>query len=34
MAVSVYYKVQARGFEAGHERDDWLTAEWRENNEY
>jgi hypothetical protein len=26
-AESAYYKAEARGFEPGHEVDDWLTAE-------
>ncbi|GJL72882.1 MAG: hypothetical protein NMNS01_20810 [Nitrosomonas sp.] len=31
VAVSAYYKAQARGFEPGHELEDWLTAEAEEN---
>ncbi|SET02038.1 Protein of unknown function [Nitrosomonas marina] len=27
IAVSAYYKAQARGFEPGHELEDWLSAE-------
>ncbi|SEN27328.1 DUF2934 domain-containing protein [Nitrosomonas marina] len=27
IAVSAYYKAQARGFEPGHELEDWLLAE-------
>lgn len=27
IAVSAYYKAQARGFAPGHELDDWLQAE-------
>ncbi|SER15158.1 Protein of unknown function [Nitrosomonas sp. Nm51] len=27
IAVSAYYKAQARGFEPGHELADWLAAE-------
>ncbi len=27
IAVAAYYKAEARGFEAGHELDDWLKAE-------
>lgn len=27
IAVSAYYKAQARGFVPGHELDDWLAAE-------
>jgi hypothetical protein len=27
IAVLAYYKAQARGFEPGHELDDWLAAE-------
>lgn len=30
IAVSAYYKAQARGFQSGHELDDWLTAEAEE----
>lgn len=30
IAVSAYYKAQARGFQAGHELEDWLTAEAEE----
>jgi hypothetical protein len=26
-AECAYYKAEARGFELGHEMDDWLTAE-------
>ena len=26
-AVCAYYKAEARGFEPGHEMDDWLAAE-------
>jgi hypothetical protein len=26
-AECAYYKAEARGFEPGHEMDDWLTAE-------
>ncbi|SEQ91046.1 Protein of unknown function [Nitrosomonas sp. Nm51] len=31
VAVSAYYKAQARGFEPGYELDDWLAAEVEEN---
>jgi hypothetical protein len=32
IAVSAYYyKAQARGFEPGHQLDDWLAAEKEEN---
>ena len=31
VAVSAYYKAQARGFEPGHELEDWLAAEAEEN---
>ena len=31
VAVSAYYKAQARGFEPGHELRDWLTAEMEQN---
>ncbi|MDP3267709.1 MAG: DUF2934 domain-containing protein [Legionella sp.] len=27
IAVNAYYKAEARGFEPGHELDDWLAAE-------
>ncbi|MEQ1487343.1 MAG: DUF2934 domain-containing protein [Methylotenera sp.] len=27
VAVCAYYKAEARGFEPGHEMDDWLAAE-------
>lgn len=27
IAVAAYYKAQARGFQPGHELDDWLAAE-------
>jgi hypothetical protein len=30
IAVSAYYKAQARGFQPGHELDDWLDAEAEE----
>lgn len=30
IAVSAYYKAQARGFQSGHELEDWLTAEAEE----
>lgn len=30
VAVSAYYKAQARGFQPGHELDDWLAAEAEE----
>lgn len=30
IAVSAYYKAQARGFQPGHELDDWLAAEAEE----
>ncbi len=30
VAVSAYYKAQARGFEPGHELEDWLAAEAEE----
>ncbi|MCO6427421.1 DUF2934 domain-containing protein [Nitrosomonas communis] len=30
IAVSAYYKAQARGFEPGYELDDWLAAEAEE----
>lgn len=30
IAVSAYYKAQARGFQPGHELDDWLSAEAEE----
>jgi hypothetical protein len=30
IAVSAYYKSQARGFEPGHQMDDWLAAEKEE----
>ena len=33
IAVSAYYKAQARGFEPGHDVDDWLSAEAEEKNE-
>lgn len=29
-AVCAYYKAEARGFEPGHEMDDWLAAEAEE----
>ena len=31
IAVSAYYKAQARGFEPGYELEDWLAAEAEEN---
>ncbi len=31
IAVSAYYKAQARGFEPGYELEDWLAAEAKEN---
>lgn len=31
IAVSAYYKAQARGFEPGNELEDWLAAEAEEN---
>lgn len=31
IAVSAYYKAQARGFEPGHELADWLAAEAEES---
>jgi hypothetical protein len=31
IAVSAYYKAQARGFEPGYQMDDWLAAEKEEN---
>lgn len=30
IAISAYYKAQARGFQPGHELDDWLAAEAEE----
>jgi hypothetical protein len=30
IAVTAYYKAQARGFQPGHELEDWLTAEAEE----
>lgn len=30
IAVAAYYKAQARGFQPGHELDDWLAAEAEE----
>ena len=30
IAVSAYYRAQARGFTPGHELDDWLAAEAEE----
>lgn len=30
IAVSAYYKAQARGFEPGHELEDWVAAEAEE----
>lgn len=30
VAVSAYYKAQTRGFEPGHELEDWLAAEAEE----
>ncbi len=27
IAVAAYYKAQARGFEPGHDLEDWVTAE-------
>lgn len=30
IAVSAYYKAQARGFSPGHELEDWLAAEAEE----
>ena len=32
IAMSAYYKAQARGFEPGHDVDDWLSAEAEEKN--
>ncbi|AKH36576.1 MULTISPECIES: DUF2934 domain-containing protein [Nitrosomonas] len=34
IAIAAYYKAQERGFQPGHELDDWLTAEVEVNNEY
>lgn len=31
IAVSAYYKAEARGFAPGHELDDWLAAEKETN---
>ena len=31
IAVLAYYKAQSRGFEPGHELEDWLAAEAEEN---
>ncbi len=28
IAELAYYKAESRGFEPGHELDDWLEAEW------
>lgn len=30
-AIGAYYKAEARGFESGHEIEDWLTAEMEVN---
>ncbi|SFN05982.1 DUF2934 domain-containing protein [Nitrosomonas communis] len=34
IAIAAYYKAQERGFQPGHELDDWLAAEAEVNNEY
>ncbi len=32
IAVAAYYKAEARGFQPGHDIEDWLTAEAEEQN--
>jgi hypothetical protein len=34
VAVNAYYRAEKRGFEPGHEMDDWYEAEWEITNIY